>query len=112
MTSEARHWALRLIRRTLRKFEVERTDEGSTFEITIELQADELDGGFIASVVELPGCMSQGETQDEAMRNVLDAFSEVIAAKMARSLPKPDPTLSDPTPHRETVRVPVAALAN
>lgn len=110
-TSEARHRVLRFFRRTLRKFETERTEERSTFEITIELQADELDGGWIASVVELPGCMSQGDSQDEAMRNVLDAFSEVIAAKMARSLPKHEHPQSD-DPHREVVRIPVAAAAH
>lgn len=47
----------------------------------------ELDGGWIAEVAELPGCMSQGETREEAMRNLIDAIGEVIAVRMSQQLP-------------------------
>jgi predicted RNase H-like HicB family nuclease len=33
------------------------------------------EGGFVVSVPALPGCMSQGETFEEAERNIQDAIS-------------------------------------
>lgn len=54
-----------------------RTAERSTFTFTIKVESDDLDGGWVASVVDLPGCMSQGETREEALENVIDAFREI-----------------------------------
>jgi len=39
----------------------------------------ELDGGYIAECLELPGCMSQGETEDEAKANIVDAIESCIS---------------------------------
>jgi predicted RNase H-like HicB family nuclease len=33
----------------------------------------EPDGGFVASVPALPGCVSQGDTRDEALANIKEA---------------------------------------
>lgn len=41
-------------------------------------------GGFAATVPDLPGCMSDGETPEEALVNVRDAIAAWIA--MAREL--------------------------
>ncbi len=41
-------------------------------------------GGFAAAVPDLPGCMSDGETPAEALRNVREAIDTWIA--MAREL--------------------------
>lgn len=30
--------------------------------------------GFVAKVAELPGCLSEGKTEEEALRNVQDAI--------------------------------------
>jgi len=38
-----------------------------------------LEGGFVVSVPVLPGCFSQGETYDEAKKNILDAIMGYIA---------------------------------
>ncbi len=48
-------------------------------------------GGFIATVPDLPGCMSDGETPEEALINVQDAISTWIeAAKdLGHKVPKP-----------------------
>lgn len=48
-------------------------------------------GGCLAKVAELPGCMSDGETPEEALGNVQDAIqSWVIAAKeWGHSVPAP-----------------------
>lgn len=37
------------------------------------------EGGFVASVPALPGCLSQGETFEEAKKNILDAIEGYLA---------------------------------
>lgn len=37
-------------------------------------------GGFLATVPDLPGCMSDGETPEEALQNVQDAIASWIEA--------------------------------
>ena len=48
-------------------------------------------GGFVATVPDLPGCMSDGETPEEAMHNVMDAIEEWIDASrtLGRDVPAP-----------------------
>jgi len=48
-------------------------------------------GGFLASVPELPGCMSDGETPTEAIENAQDAIMSWIEAaeEMGRPVPAP-----------------------
>jgi len=46
----------------------------------IEVWPDELDGGFGAECVDLPGCISQGDTEVEARANLDDAIDEWLAA--------------------------------
>ena len=38
------------------------------------------DEGVTASVPALPGCWSEGDTEDEAMANIQDAIREYLAA--------------------------------
>ncbi len=77
---------LSLFRRSVRKFEAERTATESTFHFTVSVEEDKLDGGYVAAVVDLPGCMSQGETFEEAVDNVMDAFHEVLTARVEEQL--------------------------
>ena len=44
------------------------------YAVTIEPLADSDGGGFLATVPDLPGCMSDGETPEEALANVRDAI--------------------------------------
>ena len=44
------------------------------YKVTLE-QSEE---GFSASVPGLPGCHSQGETEQEALENIADAISEYL----------------------------------
>jgi antitoxin HicB len=48
-------------------------------------------GGFLAEIPDLPGCMADGETIEEAVRNVNDAAVEWIAEakKLGRQVPEP-----------------------
>ena len=54
---------------------------------TALLTADELDGGWIAECVEIPSAMSQGETREEAIQNLIDAILDVMAVRMAKQVP-------------------------
>ena len=38
----------------------------------------EPDGGYVASVPALPGCITQGDTRDEVLRNVREAIAVYI----------------------------------
>ena len=52
--------------------------------LLIAVMADPFDGGYVAECIGLPGCMSEGETEAEAIRNIADALEgvrEVIAAR-------------------------------
>jgi predicted RNase H-like HicB family nuclease len=41
---------------------------------------DESEEGFAVSAPNLPGCHSQGATEDEALENIKDAIREYLAA--------------------------------
>jgi len=62
-------------------------------EYTIRLRplTDAEGGGWLAEVPDLPGCMSDGETPEEAAHNVQDAIQEWMAAarEMGREIPSP-----------------------
>lgn len=65
------------------------------YSVLIEpLSADD-GGGFLATVPDLPGCASDGETPEEALINVQDAIAAWIeAAKdMGRPVPSPSPRM-------------------
>lgn len=66
------------------------------FEIVIGRLADEDGGGFLATVRELPGCMSDGDTQEEALANVKDAIAAWIAeaGRLGRTIPTPHSVLA------------------
>ncbi len=56
------------------------------------LHRDE-DDWWIAEVPSLPGCVSQGRTQDEAIQNVRDAIKGYIEALEDDGLPVPPDAL-------------------
>ena len=49
-------------------------------------------GGFLALVPDLPGCMSDGETPEEALINVRDAILTWIEAAGVMGHPVPSPS--------------------
>lgn len=49
---------------------------------TLRVEADLRDGGYVASVDELPGCVSRGETQQEAITNIADAILCVLEVRV------------------------------
>ena len=48
-------------------------------------------GGFLATVPDLPGCMTDGETPEEALAGIADAIAEWIdaARHLGRAVPPP-----------------------
>ena len=47
------------------------------------------DGGYVASMPALPGCVSQGDTREEAIRNVHEAADLYIEDCVASGDPVP-----------------------
>jgi antitoxin HicB len=48
-------------------------------------------GGFLATVPDLPGCMSDGETAEAALLSVQEAIAEWLeeARALGRAIPRP-----------------------
>jgi predicted RNase H-like HicB family nuclease len=52
------------------------------------IEPDE-DGVFVATVPSLPGCISQGATRDEAVRNISEAITGYLESLRERGEPIP-----------------------
>lgn len=67
-------------------------------------------GGWIAEIIELPGCMADGETPDEAMLNLNEAKKCWIdvALKRGQDIPVPSPSFMDEEVYsgKFTLRIP------
>ena len=65
-------------------------DSRSPYKVVIEQLSQEDGGGYLATVPELPGCMSDGASRAEALANVEDAIATWIhcASKMGRAIPE------------------------
>ena len=63
------------------------------YEVRIRPLSDEDGGGFFAEVPELPGCMSDGETPQEALENAYDAIACWVEAAKEMGCAVPEPQL-------------------
>ena len=63
----------------------------SQYPVLVRPLSPALGGGFVALVPDLPGCMSDGSTPQEALTNVHDAIACWIEAaeEMGRPIPAP-----------------------
>jgi predicted RNase H-like HicB family nuclease len=61
------------------------------YAVVVEPLPVEEGGGFVATVPDLPGCMSDGATPEEALANVQDAIVTWIEAAndLGHAVPKP-----------------------
>jgi len=57
----------------------------------MEITPDIDEGGFVVSFPDLPGCLSVGNTVDEAVANAEDAKKEWIAAAIENGYPVNEP---------------------
>ena len=62
------------------------------YRVHVEPLAPEDGGGYVATVPDLPGCMSDGRTSHEALENVRDAIRSWIEAARRMGRPIPEPT--------------------
>jgi len=53
------------------------------------------DGTWFARILEFPGCMTEGDTQAEAIDMLGDAMDAWISAKLEDNEPIPDPIASE-----------------
>ncbi|HEX9687969.1 MAG TPA: type II toxin-antitoxin system HicB family antitoxin [Thermoanaerobaculia bacterium] len=52
----------------------------------VTIDRDE-DGIFVAECPAIPGCVSQGRTEEEALQNIQDAIRECLAVRAERGMP-------------------------
>jgi antitoxin HicB len=66
------------------------------YAIVVQPHAEDDGGGFVATVPDLLGCMSDGETPQEALHQVQDAIATWIEAAedMGRAIPEPSRKLA------------------
>jgi predicted RNase H-like HicB family nuclease len=62
------------------------------YPIVIESLSEQDGGGFLAKAPDLPGCMSDGATREEAARNIADAIAAWIEEAKALGRPIPQPS--------------------
>ncbi|MCX6580347.1 MAG: toxin-antitoxin system HicB family antitoxin [Candidatus Aminicenantes bacterium] len=63
-------------------------------------------GGFFAEVEELQGCMTQGETYEEAYNNILDAMEGWLEVALERGIAIPEPASESQYSGSFTLRMP------
>ena len=51
------------------------------------------DGYIVAECPSLPGCISQGKTRDEALKNIQEAIEGIIEVRKLQQLPIPSPDI-------------------
>lgn len=64
------------------------------YRVFVERLAPHLGGGFVSYAPELMGCVSDGETPDEALHNIYDAIQSWIDTAQERGEPVPRPANS------------------
>jgi len=67
--------------------------------------ADQDDGGWVIMYPDLPGCVTQADTYDEAARMAKDAFETWMTYRYEEGLPIPEPAFTaDPSWDWDSVR--------
>ncbi len=54
--------------------------------LLVTVSRDE-DGVFVAECPSIPGCVSQGKTEEEAMKNIREAIHECLEVRAERGMP-------------------------
>ena len=63
------------------------------YAVRIERLADGNGGGYLATAPDLPGCMSDGETPEEPLKNIQEAIVSWIEAAQEWKMDIPRPSL-------------------
>jgi len=65
------------------------------FEVVLEPQPE---GGYTAYVPDLPGCVSEGQTEEEALAMIRDAMGGYLASRREHGWPVPEVLHRNVTP--------------
>jgi predicted RNase H-like HicB family nuclease len=68
--------------------------ESSRMKYRVWVEQDE-DGTFVAEVPSLPGCISQGQSRQEALQNIREAITLYIESLEAHGDPVPPPVTEE-----------------
>jgi len=63
------------------------------YEYTIILQPDREEGGYVVTVPALPGCVTEGDTVEEAIANAEEAIAGYIESLKLAGEPIPEETV-------------------
>jgi predicted RNase H-like HicB family nuclease len=72
----------------------------------IEIVPDTNEGGYAVSFPELPGCLTCGESLEQAVRNANDAKKEWLTAALEEGLEIPEPVNLDDYSGQFKLRIP------
>ncbi len=64
------------------------------------------EGGWIAEIDDLPGCIADGKTPDEAIANSRDAMRSWMESRISSGLEIPEPSVADDYSGRILLRMP------
>ena len=90
-------------------FENDRGDGHAEWTLTVRVGPDTLDGGWVAECLDLPGCVSQGETREEALSNISDAIAGVISLRTEQQLAATPASGATGDPKVQELKVAVAS---
>ena len=80
------NWFLRALRKAAKSFESHRDEDKFFFKFDVTVEKDELDGGYVAESIDFPGCVAEGETEEEALENIIDALGGVLTVRLQKNL--------------------------
>ena len=72
----------------------------------MEIIPDTVEGGFAVRFPELPGCLTCGDTLEEAVRNAADCKKEWLIAAMEEGITIPEPVSEEEYSGQFKLRIP------
>ena len=72
----------------------------------MEIIPDTVEGGFVVRFPELPGCLTCGDTLEEAVRNAADCKKEWLIAAMEEGISIPEPVSEEEYSGQFKLRIP------
>lgn len=64
----------------------------NVYDFKVFIEPDEEAGGYVVSCPSLPGCYSEGDTIEEALKNIEEAILLCLEDMREQKLPIPNPT--------------------
>ncbi len=84
---------------------VDKIVTGNDLTFHLRFERDEESGWFVVHVIELPGCVSQGATLDEAKANIADAVEAYMEVLLETAIQRQNSAASSTVGELEEMRV-------